>query len=126
MGTIIFYADNKMTNKLSDEEVACRRIASARREERNYARRTRKVKSITIPLEIIGDLQLSAHVAISHNSATDAVLMQSSSLVFRKHRIHPGTHGKRQCGSKKALKLLEDARRYSREGSRKRRNERII
>lgn len=111
-----------MANRLPDEIVACNRIESARREERNYARRTRKVKSITIPLEIIGGLQLSTHVAISHNSATGVVLVQSSSLVFRKHRIHPGTHGKRSCNSEKALEMLKDARRYSREGSRRRRS----
>ena len=123
MGTIIFHAEDKMTNRTPDDIVACRRIASARREEREYARRTRKVKSITIPLEMIEGLQLSSHIAISHNSATGVVLVQSSSLVFKKYRTHPGTHCKRRCGSEKALKMLEDARRYSREGSRKRRSQ---
>lgn len=111
-----------MAKRLPDETAACNLIASARREERNYARRNLKTKSITIPLEMIGGLQLSAHIMIRYNSATDIVLTPSSSLAFRKHRIHSRTHGKRSCGSKKALKLLEDARRYCREGSRIRRS----
>ena len=114
-----------MTNRINDEIAACRRIASARREERNYARRTRRTKSITIPLEMIGGLQLSAHLAVSINSKTGTVLVQSSSLVFKKHRIHPKQHGKRSCGSEKALKMLEDARRYSREGSQRRREQKV-
>ena len=115
-----------MTNRMPDDIAACNRIESARREEREYARRTRKVKSITIPLEIIGGLQLSAHTAISHNSITGTVLIQSSSLIYRKHRIHPGTHGKRRCGSEKAQNMLEDARRYSKEGSRRRREQKEV
>lgn len=115
-----------MSKKLPDEIVACNRIISARREERNYARRTRKVKSITIPLEIIGGLQLSSHIAISHNSSTDTVLTPSSSLVFRKSRIHPGTNDKRRCDSKKALKMLKDSRRYKREGRHRRREQKEV
>lgn len=111
-----------MTNRINNEIAACNRIRSARIEEREYARRTRKVKSITIPLEIINGRRLSAHLAVSINSITGTVLVQSCSLVFMKRRIHPKVHGKRSCGSKKALKMLEDARRYSREGSRRRRS----
>ena len=111
-----------MTNRIPDDIAACNRISSARREEREYARRTRRTKSITTPLEIIGGSQLSTHLAVSINSKTGTVLVQSCSLVFMKRRIHPKTHGKRSCGSEKALKMLEDARRYSREGSRRRRS----
>ena len=111
-----------MSNRIPDNIAACRRIKSIRTEEREYARRTRKVKSITTRLEIINGYQLSAGLVVSFNTKTDAVWIQSNSLVFRKHRIHPGIHGKRSCRSEKALKMLEDARRYSREGSRRRRS----
>lgn len=96
-----------MKNRINDEIAACNRIRSARREEREYARRTRKVKSITTPLEIINGRRLSAHLAVSINSITGTVLIQSNSIIYYKHRIHPGTHGKRKCGSEKALKCLK-------------------
>lgn len=114
-----------MTNRLPDKIAACRLIASVRKEERNYARRTRKVKSITIPLEVIGGRQLSDHITIRYNSKTGTISVQSSSLAFGGRRIHPGTYGKRTCGSEKALKMLEESRKYSRENSRKRREQNI-
>jgi hypothetical protein len=115
-----------MAAKLPDAEAACNLIASVRREERNYARRNLKTKSVTIPLEMIGGLQLSSNVMIKYNSATDIVLTPSSSLVFRKSRIHPGTNDKRRCDSKKALKMLKDSRRYKREGRHRRREQKEV
>ena len=100
-------------NRMPDEIAGCNRIRSARREERNYARRFRKVKPITTQLEMVGGRMLS--------SKTGAIGISSHSLVFWKQRIHPTTHEERQCGSEKAQKMLDDARRYSKEGSQRRR-----
>ena len=108
-------------NRMPDEIAGCNRIRSARREERNYARRFRKVKPITTQLEMVGGRMLSSHLAVSANSKTGAIGISSHSLVFWKQRIHPTTHEERQCGSEKAQKMLDDARRYSKEGSQRRR-----
>lgn len=111
-----------MSNKLPDEIVACNRIKSARREGRNYARRNRKVKSITIPIDMVNGRKMSASLAVNINTRTGTILIQSCSIIFYGERIHPGTHGKRQCESEKALKMLEDSRRYLRESNRRRRS----
>lgn len=102
-----------MTNLLTDDIAACRRIASARREEREYARRTRKVKSITTFVDMVEGRKMSASLAVSINTKTGTILIQSCALMYYGQRIHPSTHGKRVCGSEKAMKMLDDARRYS-------------
>lgn len=110
-----------MSNRLPDEIAACRRISGARCEERNYARRTRKVKSIPTFVDMIEGRKMSASLAVSINTKTGTISIQSCSLMYYGQRIHPSTHEKRECGSEKALKMLDDGRRYSREGSRRRR-----
>jgi hypothetical protein len=102
---------------------ACKLITQRRREEREYARRTHKVKSITTFVDMVEDRKMSASLAVSINTKTGTILIQGCSLMYYGRRIHPSTHGKRTCGSEKALKMLDDARRYSREGSRRRRAE---
>ena len=112
-----------MSNRLPDEIAACNRIANARQDEREYARRTRKVKSITTLIDMVEGRKMSASLAVSVNTHTGTILIQSCALMYYGQRIHPSTHSKRMCGSEKALKMLDDARRYSREGSQRRRAE---
>ena len=114
-----------MSNRLPDNVAACNLIKSIRKEEREYARRNRRTKAITIPLEMVEGKQLSAFLAVSANIATGTVCIQGCALSFHKQRIHPETHQKRQCGTEKALKLLRDARKYSREGSQKRKTKNL-
>jgi hypothetical protein len=52
---------------------------------------------------------MSASLAVSVNTKTGTILIQGCSLMYYGQRIHPSTHGKRMCGSEKALKMLDDA-----------------
>jgi hypothetical protein len=110
-----------MSNRLPDEIAACKLIAQHRREERNYTRRNLKVKSITTFVDMVEGRKMSASLSVRINTKTGKILIQSCALMYYGQRIHPSTHDKRTCGSEKALNVLNAARRYSREGSRRRR-----
>jgi len=97
-----------MTNRLPDTIAARHRIIGLRNEEREYARKNRKVKRITILLEVINGRPLSTNLTISCNTRTGIMTIQSNSFTFFKHNIHPTTHRKRICTDEKVLKLLED------------------